>query len=98
MIGKIEKAKRYAQERNRIHFQDLTVTFNAREQPPHGSITSQANGSATGIFFQTRGRCSHTMALEMILEGMVVSEPMAGADHRYSNSHATNPASGGESV
>jgi hypothetical protein len=22
-------------------------------------------------FFQTRGRCSHTMALEMILEGML---------------------------
>ena len=27
MIGKIEKAKRYAEERERIHFESLVVTF-----------------------------------------------------------------------
>jgi hypothetical protein len=78
MIGKIEKAKRYAQERNRIHFQDLTVTFDGANNP-HTVHYKSGEWQCDCDFFQTRGRCSHTMALEMILEGMVVSEPMAGA-------------------
>ncbi len=70
MIGKIEKAKRYAQERSRVHFTAFTVTFDG-ENNPHTVRYENGEWSCDCDFFQSRGRCSHTMALEIILEGMV---------------------------
>ncbi|MEJ2597677.1 MAG: SWIM zinc finger family protein [Anaerolineales bacterium] len=70
MIGKIEKAKRYAEQRDRIHINELTVTFEG-ENNPHKVNFSNNQWQCDCSFFQTRGRCSHTMALEMILEGMI---------------------------
>jgi len=70
MIGKIEKAKRYAQERDRIHIETLVVTFDGANNP-HTVHLQNGEWQCDCDFFQTRGRCSHTMALEMILEGML---------------------------
>ncbi len=70
MIGKIEKAKRYAQEKERIRFTELKVTFDG-ENNPHSVNFAAGEWSCDCEFFRTRGRCSHTMALEMILEGMI---------------------------
>jgi hypothetical protein len=70
MIGKIEKAKRYAAERNRIHFEEFTVTMDG-ENNPHTVHYKDGAWHCDCDFFQSRGRCSHTMALEMILEGMI---------------------------
>jgi len=75
MIGKIEKAKRYAEERDRISVNDLTVTFNGTNNP-HMVTFKNESWQCDCSFFQTRGRCSHTMALEMILEGMI-PDPVA---------------------
>lgn len=70
MIGKIDKAKRYAQERKRVHFTEFTVTLDG-ENNPHTVNYGQGEWKCDCDFFRTRGRCSHTMALEMILEGMI---------------------------
>lgn len=70
LIGKIEKAKRYAEERDRIEFQEFTVTFKG-ENNDHTVTYRDGQWQCNCDFFQTRGRCSHTMALETILEGMV---------------------------
>jgi hypothetical protein len=68
MINKIQKAKRYAaEERNRIHIQELTVTFNGANNP-HNVAFQNGAWQCDCDFFQTRGSCSHTMALEMIFE------------------------------
>jgi len=75
MIGKIQKAKRYAEERNRIHFNNFTVTFDGTNNP-HTVKYADNQWSCDCDFFQTRGRCSHTMALEMILEEMIVPAPV----------------------
>lgn len=75
MIGKIEKAKRYAQERDRIHISSITVTFEG-ENNPHTVTMNDGIWNCDCSFFQSRGRCSHTMALEQILEGML-PEPIA---------------------
>ena len=77
MIGKIQKAKRYAQERDRIHFLSLQVTFDG-ENNNHTVFFENGEWRCDCEFFHSRGRCSHTMALEMILEGMIsVSEVKA---------------------
>lgn len=70
MIGKIDKAKRYAKERSRIHFEAFTVTLEG-ENNAHTVQYHDGTWHCDCAFFQTRGRCSHTMALEMVLEGMV---------------------------
>jgi hypothetical protein len=76
MIGKIEKAKRYAEERDRIHVNQLTVTFDGTNNP-HTVRYENGQWSCDCDFFQTRGRCSHTMALEMILQGMIMPTPVS---------------------
>ena len=70
MIGKIEKAKRYAQERQRFHFSSFTVTMDG-ENNPHTVQYENNEWRCDCDFFHSRGRCSHTMALEFILEGML---------------------------
>lgn len=70
LIGKIEKAKRYAEERDRIKFQEFTVTIKG-ENNDHTVTYQRGKWHCNCDFFQTRGRCSHTMALETILEDMV---------------------------
>ena len=70
MIGKIEKAKRYAQERDRIHFESIVVTFNGQNNA-HTVELQDGVWHCDCDFFQSRERCSHTMALEIILEGML---------------------------
>jgi hypothetical protein len=73
MISKIQKAKRYAQERERIHFMEFEVTFRG----DHNSYTvSYDNGqwSCGCRFFAKRGVCSHTMTLERVLGVMLISE------------------------
>jgi hypothetical protein len=70
MIGKIEKAKRYAQERNRIHLNSLSVTFEG-ENNSHLVKFENGEWQCDCDFFLSRSRCCHTMALEMILEGLV---------------------------
>ena len=75
MIGKIQKAKRYAEERDRIHFHSFTVTLDG-ENNPHTVRFENGKWDCDCEFFRTRGRCSHTMALEIILEKMI---PLAEA-------------------
>jgi len=70
MIGKIEKARRYAEQRDRIHIDSLEVTFEG-ENNPHTVHLQNSIWQCDCDFFQSRGRCSHTMALEIILEGMI---------------------------
>lgn len=70
MIGKIEKAKRYAEERNRIHFESFRATFEG-ENNPHAVEFGRGTWKCDCDFFLSRGVCSHSMALERILEGML---------------------------
>lgn len=74
MIGKIEKAKRYSQQRDRIRIDLLKVTFEG-ENNPHTVNFENGAWQCDCDFFQSRGRCSHTMALEMILNGLLL-EPV----------------------
>jgi hypothetical protein len=70
MIGKIEKAKRYASERGRIRFEQFRATFDG-ENNPHTVAFDRGEWQCDCDFFLTRGVCSHSMALERILEGML---------------------------
>ena len=73
IIGKVEKAKRYAQEKNRVDISGLTATFKGdhdtyRVSLSFGAWTCQCH------FFSARGSCSHTMAVQRILDEVLESE------------------------
>ncbi len=70
LIGKIDKAKRYAEERERFQFNRFEITLSG-DNNPHKVTYDEGNWNCDCDFFKSRGRCSHTMALEIILEGMV---------------------------
>lgn len=73
MIGKIQKAKRYAQERDRIVFDQFEVTMKG----DHGMYSvsyDQGRWQCGCRFFSGHGVCSHTMALERVLRGMLIPE------------------------
>ncbi len=70
LISKVEKARVYAGERDRMQIDGLHVTFRGENSDHEVSI---ANGEwrCNCDFFESWRVCSHTMALERILEGMV---------------------------
>ncbi|MCC7360046.1 MAG: hypothetical protein IT317_11245 [Anaerolineales bacterium] len=70
MIGKIEKAKRYAQERERFHFDQFHLTFTG-ENNDHQVSFKDGIFKCDCEFFLLRERCSHTMALEQLLDRML---------------------------
>ena len=75
LIGKIEKAKRYAQEKERITFSELSVKFHG-ENDDYTISYQDGKWHCSCHFFSNWGRCSHTMALEKILDGMLPKEAL----------------------
>lgn len=73
MISKIQKAKRYAEEPDRIAFVQFTVTFKGEHDVYHVSY-DQGKWECQCAFFRQRGVCSHTMAMERLLQPMIHSQ------------------------
>jgi len=76
MIGKIEKAKRYAQEKERVTFSEFEVKFRGEHDT---YITGYKEGKwhCSCHFFSGWGLCSHTMALERMLRNMLPEEALS---------------------
>ena len=78
MIGKIEKAHRYVEDRGRFEFTELRVNV-------HGDNSDHTVGLRDGQwtcncdFFEHHSTCAHTMALELLLDGMIRERAQAVA-------------------
>ncbi|OGO24417.1 MAG: hypothetical protein A2Z28_08360 [Chloroflexi bacterium RBG_16_51_9] len=70
LIGKIEKAKLYAQEKDRVTFSEFSVKFRG-ENDSYDVSYHDDKWHCTCNFFSNWGTCSHTMALERILDTML---------------------------
>ncbi len=73
LIGKIEKARRYAQEPDRVTFSDFSVKFRG-ENDTYTTDYKSGKWRCTCNFFSSWGICSHTMALQKILDNMLPPE------------------------
>lgn len=73
LIGKIEKAKRYAQEKNRVTFSGLSAKFRG-DNDDYAIDYKDGKWHCSCGFFSQWGLCSHTMALEKILSEMLPTE------------------------
>jgi len=72
MIGKVEKAKRYAEDRHRFLFNQFDVKFHGDNSEHHVSYDGGVF-NCDCEFFITHKRCGHSMALEILLKDMIVA-------------------------
>jgi hypothetical protein len=70
MIGKIEKAKRYAEERQRFRFTRFEVTFHGDNNDHHLDFDNGVFNCDCEFFISHR-HCAHTMAVEILLKDML---------------------------
>ncbi len=75
LIGKIEKAKRYSQEPERVTFSELAVKFRG-ENNDYTTEYKTGKWHCSCGFFSSWGVCSHTMALERMLSDMLPAEAL----------------------
>lgn len=75
IISKIEKARRYASERHRMDIDTLHLTFHG-DNGDHEVTLENETWGCTCSFFAAWHICSHTMAVERILAGMVPAQPI----------------------
>ena len=70
-IGKVDKARRYAEEKERVSITTFKATFHGI----HGTYQVAFDAGAWECqchFFATRAVCSHTMALQRILDEVLI--------------------------
>ena len=73
LIGKIEKARRYAEEKDRVKFAELTVKFRG-DNDDYLLTYRQGKWNCSCHHFASEGICSHTMALQRMLGEMLPEE------------------------
>ena len=76
LIGKVEKAKRYAQEPDRVTLSEFSVYF--RGEHSNYTVSYKDNRwHCTCQFFSQWKTCSHTMALQQLFVGVLPKEAVA---------------------
>ena len=70
MIGKVEKAMRYAHEPDRVRIGRLTATFTG-DNGSHSVSLDADQWHCDCHLFESAGGCSHTLAIQKILDPML---------------------------
>ena len=72
LIGKVQKAKQYAQEPERVRFESFSIAFSG-ENGDHAVTYDHGKWNCSCHFFAGWEICCHTMAVERLL-GVMVSD------------------------
>lgn len=75
MINKIQKAKEYAEQPERVTFHTLSMQFQGDNDTYHMGLGADG-WSCTCPGFQKYGICPHIMAVEKLFKPMLKKEPM----------------------
>ena len=73
LISQVEKAMRYAQEKDRVRFTELKVQVKG-DNEMHDVSFRQGSWNCTCRYFNSHAICSHTMAMERTLSGMLPAD------------------------
>jgi hypothetical protein len=84
MIGKIAKAKQYAQEPERIQFTRFEASFKG-ENDIHTTSFDGGQWSCDCNFFADWGACCHTMAVERVLGVTIPADKRQGEPIKLSS-------------
>lgn len=79
VVSDVEKAKRYSEDPDRVTITAFTATFRGNNKDYN---VSYDNGTwdCDNPYFESRGVCSNTMAMERMLKGMVKPVTMLVAE------------------
>jgi len=75
LIGKIDKANRYAQEPGRVTLSNLTADFHG-ENANHKISYAEGKWQCSCDFFSQWKTCSHVMALQLMLANELPKEAL----------------------
>lgn len=70
VVSDVEKAKQYSEEVDRIRFVSFEASFRGGHNEYHIKY-DDGKWECDNPYFQSRGVCSNTMAMERLLKGMV---------------------------
>ena len=70
LIGMVQKAQNYAQERERVSVSQFGASFRG-EHNSYNVTYDQGNWGCSCDHFTAQQLCSHIMAIERMLEGMI---------------------------
>ena len=73
IIGKVDKARKYAEEKERVSITSFQATFHGNHNTYQVSFDS-GEWRCQCLFFSSRGICGHTMALQRMLDQMLARE------------------------
>jgi hypothetical protein len=73
LIGKVEKANRYARELDRVTIDRLSLTFRGDNDIHHVSLDA-GSWHCTCHHFESSGSCVHLLALQKIMGAMLPEE------------------------
>ncbi len=73
MIGKVEKARRYAHEKDRFTFLNFQVMVHG-DNNDYLVTYDHGKWDCNSEYFKTHGVDSHTMAVEELLAGMLTED------------------------
>jgi len=73
LVSKRDKARRYAEERERFTFEDFKVSIKG-ENNDHVVAYRDGDWDCDCSYFASHKYCAHTMSLEIILEDMLKEE------------------------
>ena len=79
LIGKVEKANRYARELDRISLERVALTFRGDNDPHHVSLDA-GKWHCTCHYFESWGSCVHLLALQKIFG--VIEDPFKKKDKK----------------
>ncbi len=85
LIGKIEKARRYAEEPERITINEFKATFSGGNSE-HKLVLKDGRWSCDCSFFANWETCAHVMAMQKLLN------PMLSEEARHSESTIAAPS------
>ena len=78
LVRKIEKARDYAEQRERVSFMQCRAEFRG-DNGEHEVSYEAGNWQCNCNFYKGHDTCSHIMAMEMMLTGMMPEEAAATA-------------------
>jgi hypothetical protein len=73
LISKVEKARRYAEEPERVRFNSFSVAFHGGHDE-HTVTMQDSTFTCTCHFFEVHETCAHIMAMQRILHAMLSEE------------------------
>ena len=90
MIGKVEKAMRYAHEPDRVTFVSFQATF-AGDNGTHTVSLAADAWHCDCHLFESAGGCTHTLAMQKMLDPMLTDDARETPLYRHVDTPAEEP-------